>query len=100
MNKKQLEARVADLAFDLRAANQKITILETTIKDDDYAKVKFELEAWSDAELAIIAAKAVAGSLSTNLFSDREIADSETCHAIILLLEDALRSMESGRVWD
>ena len=95
MNKRQLEEKVTDLEAELKSANKEFTRLD----DLDYAKVKFELAAWSDAELAIIGAKAVAGTLSTTLHSDGEIADSETCYAVVLLLEDALRSMESGRVW-
>ena len=96
MNKRQLEERVIDLEAELKSANKEFERLDEL----NYAKVKFELNAWSDAELAIMSANAVAGCLSQNLYHDGNKADSETCHAIILLLEDALRSMESGRVWE
>ena len=62
------------------------------------AKVKFELDAWSEAELDIISDKAVAGNLCESLFQGGNKADSEVAYAIVRLLDSALASMESGRV--
>ena len=39
--------------------------------------VKFDLDAWSDAELDLISAKAVIGQLEVNLFHDGSKSDAE-----------------------
>ena len=62
------------------------------------SKVKFELDAWSDAELDLISARAVAGMLSERLFADGNKADEEVALAITILIEHALTILESGRI--
>ena len=62
------------------------------------SKVKFELDAWSDAELDLISARAVAGMLSERLFADGNKADEEVALAITRLIENALTILESGRI--
>ncbi len=59
--------------------------------------VKFDLDAWSDAELDLISAQAVAGQLETILTLDGNKADAEVAFAVYRLIESALSSLECGR---
>ena len=61
-------------------------------------KVKIELDAWSDAELDLIGAKAIAGQLSEILFSEGNKAGEEVALTVARLIESALTNIESGRV--
>ena len=59
--------------------------------------MKIELDAWSDAEIDLISAKAIAEMLSENLFNDGHHArESEVAYSIIRLIESALEKIESG----
>ena len=60
--------------------------------------VKIETLAWSDAEFRIISAKAVAGMLSEAMFNEGNKGGEEVAYSIVLLLEDALASIESGKI--
>ena len=62
------------------------------------SKVKIELESWSDAELDLIGAAAVAGMLSTSLFNDGQKADSEVAYSVCRAIESALNHIECGRI--
>ena len=60
-------------------------------------KVKFELDAWSDAELRIHAAYDVMGNLEENLHHDGNKAAAGVAYAACLLLEDALSALDCRR---
>ena len=62
--------------------------------------IKFDTEAWSDAELAFCGAKDSLSMLSEVLFTDGNKVESGACHAAILLIESGLRSMEMGRHYE
>ena len=62
------------------------------------AMIKFELDSWSDAELNLISAKAVAGMLETALYKDGNKADAEVAFAVYNLIEAAFASLEAGRI--
>jgi hypothetical protein len=61
--------------------------------------VKFELWAWSDAELKLESSKALLGAMEENLCRDGNKADSEALMGIRILLEGAITDMKSGRVY-
>ena len=61
--------------------------------------VKFELDAWSDAEIKIIGATSLLGALEENFFQQGNKADCESLMGIRTLLEGAMTDMESGRVY-
>ena len=61
------------------------------------SKVKFELSAWSDAELKITGAIALIGCVEETLYQSGSRADSEALMGIRTLLEGAMIDMESGR---
>jgi hypothetical protein len=60
--------------------------------------VKFELWAWSDAELKLIAARSMLGAIEENLFQEGNKADSEALMGVRILVEGALEHMDFGRV--
>ena len=60
--------------------------------------VKIDTMAWSDAEFRITSAQAVASMLSESLFRDGDKSGEMVAHSIALLLEDALASIESGKI--
>ncbi len=60
--------------------------------------ISHELDSWSDAELDLISAKAVAGMLETALHKDGNKADAEVAFAIYNLIESAFACLEAGRI--
>ena len=61
--------------------------------------VKFELWAWSDAELKITGASSLIGVMEENLYQEGNKADSEALMGIRILLEGAMTDMDSGRIY-
>ena len=60
--------------------------------------IKFELDSWSDAEMDLISAKAVAGALETQLYAAENKSDAELAYAIYRLIEHAIASLEAGMI--
>ena len=61
--------------------------------------VKFDLEAWSDAEVSLCCARDSLSILTEVLYTDGHKVESGAAHASILLIEYALGTMESGRIY-
>jgi len=60
--------------------------------------IKIDTMAWSDAELDIIAIRAIAGLLSHELHQEGHKQYSDVAYAIERLAESSLSSVESGMI--
>ena len=62
--------------------------------------IKFELQAWSDAETKLVTTAAALSILSEGLFRDGHKTFSDATYAAELAIRDALSYMESGRFYE
>ena len=61
------------------------------------AKIKIDLQAWSEAESDIISAKEIAAMLSHTLYTDGHKHEADVAYAIVRSIESALAWIEGGR---